>query len=193
MKNRQALIIAYLTVAVTLIIIGLLFLLTAAEIAPIFSIMYKINNILGRYVIVIVTMAAGIMLFSNVSATIPNDKLRSGMLIGITTFSTVLTIPLVYVFVAIFFAQNGIIGPVGGGVMSIDKIVEGFNQIFGSGAVVYIIYSIMLVVSIIFIAFPLFTGILNIKGKTLVIGKQDNKLKISIGVLPVLKERISKP
>lgn len=189
MKNKKAFISVLLTTAVILIIIGLLFLLTAAEIVPVFDFMYDIGNILGRYVIVIVTMAAGIMLFSNISATINNDKLRNGLLIGITAFSTVLTVPLVYVFVAIFFAQNGIIGPVGGSVMSIDKIVQGFNQIFGGGAFVYIIYSIMLVVSLIFIAFPLFTGILNIKGKTLVIGKQENKIKISIGVLPVLKER----
>ena len=193
MKNKKALIIASLTTAVTLIIIGILFLLTAAGIAPIFKIMYRINNILGRYVIVIVTMAAGIMLFSNISATIYNDKLRNGLLIGVTTFSTVLTVPLVYVFVAIFFAQNGIIGPVGGSIMSIDKIVEGFNQLFGSGALVYVIYSVMLVVSLVFIAFPLVTGILNIKGKTIVIGKKDNKLKISVGVLPVLKERSNTP
>ncbi len=188
MNKKQ---IILLSLAVVLIIFGLLFLLTAAEVAPIFQFMYGINNILGRYVIVIVTMAAGIMLFSNVSATIYKDKLRNGLLIFMTTFSTVLTVPLVYVFVAIFFAQNGIIGPVGKSVMSIDKIVEGFNRIFGSGAGVYVIYSVMLVVSLVFIAFPLFTGILNIKGKTLIIGKENNKLKIGIGILPVLKDRVA--
>lgn len=111
------------------------------------------------------------------------------MLIGVTTFSTILTLPLVYVFVAIFFAQNGIVGPVGN-IMMINNIVNGFNAIFGSGVFVYFVYSFMFVLSIVFIAVPLVTGILNIKGKTLVIGKKaKGKFGISTDILTVLKKK----
>lgn len=190
MQNKKNILtMAMFALAVILITFGILFLLTAAELVPIFKGFYNINNVLGRYVIVIITMASGIMLFSNLSATIKNNSLRNGMLIGITTFSTILTLPLVYVFVAIFFAQNGIVGPVGK-IMMINNIVIGFNAIFGSGVFIYFVYSFMFILSIVFIAVPLVTGFLNLKGKTLIIGKKGNgKFGFSLGILPVLKEK----
>ncbi len=192
MKNltkKQITHIVLLAVSVVVVAFGLMFMLTAAKLVPIFTFMYGINNILGQYVIVIATMIVGIMTFSNVSLLIENDKIRNGLTIGVTTFSTVLTVPLVYVFVAIFFAHNGILGPVGE-IMMLGDIVAGFTALFGNGAFVYVVYSVMFVVSIIFITFPLVTGVLAVKGKAIIVGKQDNgKFGVGIGTLPVLAKK----
>ena len=178
-----------LAVASIIIIVGLLFLLTVAEIAPIFKFVYNISNIIGRYVIVIVTMAIGIMMFSNVASFVENEKQRKSLTIGITTFSTILTVPLVYVFIAIFFAQNGIIGPVGS-LMMLDQIVLGFEAIFGVSSGLYIIYILLFIMSVVFILFPLITGILTVRGQSIKIGKQENgKFGIALVDLPIIAKQ----
>lgn len=177
--------------SIALIILGILFLVNAMGAARIFPAFYDIENVLAKYIVVIVTMACGIMLFSSLSSQIEQDKLRNGLTIGITTFSTVLTVPLVYVFIAIFPAKTlGKIGPVGA-VMSLDEILKGFEEWFGGGALLYVVLSFMLILSLIFIAVPLATGILTVKGKTIVIGKkpESGKFGIYLETLPVLKKR----
>lgn len=172
-SNKKTITYVLFAVSSVLIIFGLLFLVSAAEIAPVFKGFYNISNVLLRYIVVILTMATGIMLFSNACMKLQSPKLRNGMTIGITTFSTILTLPLVYVFVAIFFAQNGKIDPLGE-IMLLARIVEGFNAWFGSGAFVYVVYVFMLIVSIVFISFPLFSCVLTCKGKTMKVGKKSN-------------------
>ena len=102
--------IGLLALACVIIVLGILFLVNAMQENPedgFFPAFCEIGNILGKYIIVIVTMACGIMLFSNVGITFEDRKLRNGLTIGITTFSTVLTVPLVYVFIAILpYAGN---------------------------------------------------------------------------------------
>ena len=102
--------IGLLALACVIIVLGILFLVNAMQENPedgFFPAFCEIDNILGKYIIVIVTMACGIMLFSNVGITFEDRKLRNGLTIGITTFSTVLTVPLVYVFIAILpYAGN---------------------------------------------------------------------------------------
>ena len=174
--------------SVVLIILGILFLVTAAEVAPVFRFFYGIENILGRYIIVILTMASGIMTFSTVAATLEKEDMRNKYTLGITIFSTVLTVPLVYVFIAIFYAERGIVDPIGE-FMMIVNISEGFRAWFGEGVFLYIIYSFMLLLSLIFITVPLLTGYLTIKGKALKIGKLDSG-KFGIGTieLPVISK-----
>ncbi len=176
--------------SIALIVLGLLFLVNAMEAAPIFPAFYAIENVLAKYIVVIITMACGIMLFSNLSTQIEQDKLRNGLTIGITTFSTVLTVPLVYVFIAIFpLKATGKMGPVGQ-IMTLDKILAGFEAWFGSGAFLYVVLVFMLLLSIVFISFPLLTGVLAVKGKTIIVGKQKNgKFGIGLGPLPVLAAR----
>ncbi len=145
-----------------LIIFGIMFLLSAAEIAPIFTFFKSMDNVLVRYIIVILTMASGIMLFSNAAANLSNIKLRRSLSIGITTFSTILTVPLVYVFIAIFFAHNGKVGPVGE-IMMLSRIAEGFVEWFGNGAFIYVVYTFMLILSFVFIAVPIITCISTLK------------------------------
>ncbi len=179
--------------SIALILLGILFLVNAMGAARIFPAFYDIKNVLAKYIVVIVTMACGIMLFSNLASQVEQDKLRNGLTIGITTFSTILTVPLVYVFIAIFPAKaNGKIGPVGR-VMALDKILEGFEEWFGNGAFLYVVLAFMLILSLIFIAFPLVTGIFTVKGKTIAIGKNPDtgKFGIYLAPLPVIAKRES--
>lgn len=176
-----------LALSVVITIFGIMFLLTAAQLVPIFKGLYNIKNILGQYIIVILTMSCGIMLFSNVAVTLENQKLRNGLTIGVTVFAFVLTLPLVYVFIAIFPANSGVVGPVGK-IMMIDNIAAGFRAWFGAGGFLYVVYVFMLILSIIFLAVPLVTGALAVKGKALKIGKQPEGKSGIVGVieLPVL-------
>ncbi len=189
MSNNKSLNIKYalLATACLIIVLGILFVLSVAEIVPIFSFFSNINNILAQYIIVIVTMSIGIMLFSNVASTLPDKKLRNGTTIGITIFAAIMTLPLVYVFCAIFSAQKGKLDAIGE-IMLLDRIVDGFVAWFGDGAFVYVVYSFMLVLSIIFLLVPLVTGVLTLKGKALKIGKNDKGQLISIIDLPILSK-----
>ncbi|MBO5775872.1 MAG: hypothetical protein J6R35_00705, partial [Clostridia bacterium] len=67
MKKLTKLQLGLLIGAVGIICLGLVFLVSAMQILPLFN---AITNALGRYLIVIGTMSAGIMLFSNVVLTI---------------------------------------------------------------------------------------------------------------------------
>lgn len=188
LKRNERIKLFLLVVSIVLIIFGIMFLLTAAELVPVFEVLYGIENILGRYIIVILTMASGIMMFSTVAATLEKEGIRNNLTLGITIFSTLLTVPLVYVFVAIFFAERGIIDPVGE-ILMIANISEGFKAWFGDGTFLYIVYAFMLFLSIIFITVPLLTGYLTLKGKAIKIGKQDNgKFGIGTTDLPVISK-----
>ena len=192
MKNIQKKQLILFIISGVVILFGLMFLLTAAELVPIFKGFYNINNVLGRYIIVILTMATGIMLFSNIAASLEDKKIRNTFTTAITSFSTILTIPLVYVFVAIFFAEKGVIGSVGE-IMMISDISAGFKAWFGNGAFLYVVYVFMLVLSIIFICVPLLTGLLTLKDKALKIGKQESgKFGIGIIELPVITKQNKK-
>lgn len=183
MTKQQKINIALLSLSVILIVFGLMFLLTASGAVVIFKGIADISHVIVQYIIVIVTMACGIMLFSNVSSRIEKDKLRNGMVIGITAFSTILTIPLLYVFIALFPAMGGHYGPVGE--FMVRAVAEDFQAIFVSTGGQIVIYILGIIMSIIFLAFPLFTGILTVKGKTIEISKKG----IAIGTLPILKKR----
>lgn len=176
--------ILLLSLSVLIIALGLVFLVSAMQILPLFK---GIANALGRYLIVIATMSCGIMLFSNVALTIEDHKLRNGLTLGITIFAFVLTLPLVYVFIAIFPANVGVMGFVGKEIMMLDTIVDGFHAWFGNGVFVYVVYSFMLVVSIVFLLEPLGVGILALKGKALYLFEKGKPLAY-IGELPVLKK-----
>lgn len=192
LSKKEGIQIALITLSVCITILGIMFLLTAMEAVIVFSGFAKISNVILKYVVVIVTMAIGIMTFSNVSMTIENDKIRKAMVLGVTIFSTVLTVPLVYVFIAIFPAQSGHIGPVGE-IMMLGKIVADFGLIIPSVAGLYVIYVLLFFMSIIFISFPLLTGILAVKGETIKVGKMDNgKFGVCLATLPVIAKRNAK-
>jgi len=185
LSKHNKIVISLLALSVAIIIIGILFLLNAMQENPedgFFPAFCAINNLLAKYIIVILTMATGIMLFSNVSLQWEDKKLRNGFTIGITTFSTILTVPLVYVFIAIFvYHGTGAMGPVGK-IMALNRIEEGFIAWFGNGAFLWVVYVFMLILSIVFITVPLVSGVLAVKGKTIQLGKRG----IEIATLPII-------
>lgn len=189
--KREKVQISLLTLACVIVVLGILFLVNAMQEDPangFFPAFCAMDNILAKYIIVILTMACGIMLFSNVAVTLEDRKLRNGLTIGVTTFSTVLTVPLVYVFIALLpyaaspvpFEKLGAIDAI----MRTDRIYEGFVAWFGDGAFMWVVLVFMLLLSIVFITFPLVTGILAVKcDKTLGFKKKGG---FGVVVLPVV-------
>lgn len=163
--------ILVMILSVIITCIGLMFLLTAAGIKPIFSFMDGIEHMLLKYVIVIVTMICGIMSFSMVAASLKNKKLRNALTIGVTIFSTILTLPLVYCFIAFFPAVHDIYDPVGA--TMIKDIVMDFRVCFPVVGIQYLIYVLGTIMSVVFLAEPIFACILTLKDK-----KLDLSLKI---------------
>lgn len=192
--KKEKLQIGLLALSCVIIVIGILFLVNAMQENPedgFFPAFCEIDNILGKYIIVIVTMACGIMLFSNVAITLEDRKLRNGLTIGITTFSTILTVPLVYVFIAVlpyagdpvpFEELNAV-----DAIMRMDRIYEGFVAWFGDGAFLWVVLVFMLLLSLVFITFPLLTGILAVRcDKTLGVKKGGG---FGVIVLPVVAKQ----
>lgn len=191
LSKKQKIQTGLISLSVAFIILGILFLVNAIQEDPangFFKAFCNIQNVLAKYIIVIVTMSCGIMLFSNVALTIESQKLRNNMTIGITVFAFILTVPLVYVFIAMFpYQASGAMGPVGG-FMGVNRIAAGFMAWFGNGGLLWVVYVFMLILSIVFLAVPLITGVLAVKGKALKIGKQPDGRKGFIGIieLPVI-------
>ena len=82
----------WLGVSVVIMIFGFLFLVNAMGIANFYPHFAGIPNALGKYIVVILDMSVGIMLFSNIALRFENDKLRKGLTIGITVFAFILTV-----------------------------------------------------------------------------------------------------
>lgn len=194
LKKNEKVQIGLLSLACVIIVLGILFLVNAMQEDPadgFFPAFCELDNILAKYIIVILTMACGIMLFSNVAVTIEQKKLRNGLTIGITAFSTVLTLPLVYVFVAIFpYAADPVpfeqLNPVDA-VMRTDRIYEGFRAWFGDGGFMWAVLAVMLVLSLVFITFPLLTGILAVKNEQ-TLGFKKEGFPFGVITLPVVEK-----
>lgn len=194
LKKNEKVQIGLLSLACVIILLGILFLVNAMQEDPadgFFPAFCELDNILAKYIIVILTMACGIMLFSNVAVTIEQKKLRNGLTIGITAFSTVLTLPLVYVFVAVFpYAANPVpfeqLNPVDA-VMRMDRIYEGFRAWFGDGGFMWAVLAVMLVLSLVFITFPLLTGILAVKNEQ-TLGFKKEGFPFGVITLPVVEK-----
>lgn len=194
LKKNEKVQAGLLSLACAIIVLGILFLVNAMQEDPadgFFPAFCELDNILAKYIIVILTMACGIMLFSNVAVTIEQKKLRNGLTIGITAFSTVLTLPLVYVFVAIFpYAADPVpfeqLNPVDA-VMRMDRIYEGFVAWFGDGGLMWAVLAVMLVLSLVFITFPLLTGILAVKNEQ-TLGFKKEGFPFGVITLPVVEK-----
>ncbi len=207
LSKTEKVLFALLGLSVAIIILGILFLLNAMQDMEnpdniaFFTAFSRIDNVLAKYIVVILTMSAGIMLFSNVALNFPNRKLRNGLTIGITAFAFVLTLPLVYVFIAILplaakatttgmpaFDELFVVDQV----MRTDNILKGFMAWFGGGAFLWVVLVFMLLLSILFLLEPLCAGICVTKGKILnIVGKnKDGKVRLfCTDELPVLKKQ----
>lgn len=193
LKKNEKVQIGLLALACVIILLGILFLVNAMQEDPangFFPAFCEMDNIIAKYIIVILTMACGIMLFSNVAITLEDRKLRNGLTIGITAFSTVLTVPLVYVFIAImpyaadpvpFEELNAL-----DAVMRTDRIYEGFVAWFGDGGLMWAVLAVMLVLSLVFITFPLLTGIMAVKNEQ-TLGFKKKGFPFGVITLPVVE------
>lgn len=194
LKKNEKVQAGLLSLACVIIVLGVLFLVNAMQEDPadgFFPAFCEIDNLIGKYIIVILTMACGIMLFSNVGITFEDKKLRNGLTIGITVFSTILTVPLVYVFIAIFpyaadpvpFEELNALDAI----MRMDRIYEGFVDWFGNGGLMWAVYTVMLVLSLVFITFPLLTGILAVKNEQ-TLGFKKEGFPFGVITLPVVEK-----
>lgn len=194
LKKNEKVQAGLLSLACVIIVLGILFLVNAMQEDPangFFPAFCEIDNLIGKYIIVILTMACGIMLFSNVGITFEDKKLRNGLTIGITVFSTILTVPLVYVFIAIFpyaadpvpFEELNALDAI----MRMDRIYEGFVDWFGNGGLMWAVYAVMLVLSLVFITFPLLTGILAVKNEQ-TLGFKKEGFPLGVITLPVVEK-----
>lgn len=194
LKKNEKVQAGLLSLACVIIILGILFLVNAMQEDPadgFFPAFCEIDNLIGKYIIVILTMACGIMLFSNVGITFEDKKLRNGLTIGITVFSTILTVPLVYVFIAIFpyaadpvpFEELNALDAI----MRMDRIYEGFVAWFGDGGLMWAVLAVMLVLSLVFISFPLATGILAVKNEQ-TLGFKKEGFPFGVITLPVVEK-----
>lgn len=210
-------------VTVVFLILGILFLVNAMGIANFYSKYAALENALAKYIVVIATMALGIMGWCNIALRFEDKKTRDALTISMTAFAFILTLPLTYVFFSLmpfnahFTAEQvsiagGAAGTVAGftnpdqvaasaealGLNAIDKtmgvnnIYLGFAAIFGEGAGLWVILSIMMIVGVVFLLEPLAAGICVVKGKILnIFGKNDaGKFGlIRIATLPVIKKQ----
>lgn len=193
LKKNEKVQIGLFTLAGLIIVLGILFLVNAMQEDPangFFPAFCEMDNILAKYIIVILTMACGIMLFSNVAITVEDRKLRNGLTIGITAFSTVLTVPLVYVFIAIMpYAANPVPFEELNAVdvlMRTDRIYEGFVAWFGDGGLMWAVLAVMLLLSLVFITFPLLTGIMAVKNEQ-TLGFKKKGFPFGVITLPVVE------
>ena len=195
LKKNEKIQIGLFALSGVIIVLGILFLVNAMQEDPaagFFPAFCEMDNILAKYIIVIVTMACGIMLFSNVGITVEDRKLRNGLTIGITAFSTVLTVPLVYVFIAIMpYAADPLpfeqLNPIDA-IMRTDRIYEGFVDWFEDGALMWVVLVVMLILSLVFITFPLLTGILAVK-KDQTLGFKKTGFPFGVITLPVVERQ----
>lgn len=193
LKKNEKVQIGLFTLAGLIIVLGILFLVNAMQEDPangFFPAFCEMDNIIAKYIVVIITMACGIMLFSNVAITVEDRKLRNGLTIGITAFSTVLTVPLVYVFIAIMpYAANPVpfeeLNAVDA-LMRTDRIYEGFVAWFGDGGLMWAVLTVMLLLSLVFITFPLLTGIMAVKNEQ-TLGFKKKGFPFGVITLPVVE------
>ena len=134
-------------------------------------------HIILCYVIIVITMAIGIMGASINAGQLDNIKVLKGLTIGITTYSTVLTIPLLLAFVCfVVYPTNVDLAVYGSG---LGEFIDGmFGTIakdlgtifgpkewggFGSKGLLITVYILGIIMSIAFLAVPIISAVQAIK------------------------------
>ena len=185
MKKTNPAQVIFLCLAVVLHLVGIAFLLTASGIFTIdlvnqYLFMNGSMNVVLKYVIVIATMAVSILMFTITAGTMSGKK--SIVLTNIcTTWSVIITLPLVYVFVVLLIdalMKNGatlplwdiLVGDVAG-----DK---GFSAFLTTDILKYVIYGLGIIMSILFIIVPVLSARVNNKKKRdeMAVKKQDKEI-----------------
>ena len=137
-------------------------------------------HIIICYVIIVVTMAIGIMSISINAGQLDDKKWMKGLTIGVTAYSTVLTVPLLLAFICFAAYPLNAGANYGTGLGEFldgmfGTIAKDLGTIFGpeslgghgSNGLLMTIYVLGILMSIIFLAFPIFSAWLQIKGLTI--------------------------
>lgn len=155
---KKALQAGMLAVSIALNVFGLISLVHVSGIAPISGMaFYDSFNLIVKYVFVIVSMAAGILLFTAFAGTF-KGKLKNGLSIGGCVYSSILTLPLVYVFIGCFFTANGAQLPM------VNEVSDAFIQLLGTDWLLYFIFVLGTLMSIVFLAVPIVSTVFTVKG-----------------------------
>ena len=161
-ENKKKLIQAVMiTVAAGLNVWGLLTLAQTTGVNVGLTYISNIPNLIARYVIVVITMAAGIMLMSAAAGTF-KGKVKNVFSIAVCTYSTILTIPLFLAFILCIPIAAGATFPA-----FIDEMVRdicySFQDIFGKGWLQYLIYVLGTIMGAIFLAVPILSTYFTVK------------------------------
>lgn len=164
-----------ISVAAVFIILGILSIVQATGSNAGLGYISAIPNVILKYVVVIVTNAIGIMLMSTVAGAF-EGKVKNIFSITVCAYSTVMTVPLFLAFVLMF--------PVGAGSTlpaflddMVREIVVAFQNILGNNGWQFVIYTLGVIMSIIFLAVPILTTYCTVK---------------DIDLIKVIKEKFSK-
>ena len=142
---------------------GILSLLTIIGVANIMPFYNNFEHILLGYVIVVVSMAVGIMSF-NLFAGKRKNPAKAILSIAVTTYSTILTIPLFLTFVLCLIQKFGATfsGFIDG---FVSPIYSDLISIFKAEWAQYLIFIGGIILGIIFLAVPIIMCITTIKPK----------------------------
>lgn len=142
-----------LAVSFTGSIFGILSLLTIIGIADIVKFYGNFENILLGYVIVVISMAVGIMSF-NLFAGRRKKFAKTVLSIGVTSYSTILTIPLFLTFVLCLIQKFGVTytGFIEG---FVSPIYDDLVSIFPADWSQYLVFIGGIIMGIIFLAVPI--------------------------------------
>lgn len=149
--------ITMVVISVFLNIWGLLSLLNVIDLFKMSAFDYFDNiALIARYVLIIINMAVGILLFGVFAGTL-KGKHKTIWLIINCAYSTILTLPLLYTFLALFAAPSGTLLPM------VDLIYEGAFGLIKPVGVQYFVFVLGSIMSIIFLAVPLLSCIDGVK------------------------------
>ena len=118
-------------------------------------------RLLVRYVVVVITMASGIMLLSYFAGTL-KGKAKNILSIAVCTYSTILTRPLFLTFICCFAVASGHPVPM------VNEICYELQDIFHPEGVQYLIFFLGSVMGIIFLAVPILSTYCTVKDIDLV-------------------------
>lgn len=125
----------------------------------------KIPNIIGRYALVIITMAIGIMTMSYAAGTF-EGKVKTIFSISVCAFSTIMTLPLFLSFVLMIPVASGAKLPAFLNDM-VGAICDAFLALAGKSGQ-YVIYVLGIIMSIIFLAVPIISTYCTVKNIDLI-------------------------
>lgn len=157
--------IDYIILAISLVgnVFGILSLLTIIGVANIMPFYNNFEHILIGYVIVVISMAIGIMSF-NLFAGRRQNPAKNILSIAVTTYSTILTIPLFLTFVLCLIQKFGanFTGFIDG---FVSPIYNDLVSIFKPEWAQYLIFIGGIILGIIFLAVPIIMCIATVKPK----------------------------